>query len=269
VKEAVAGYFQDPWGTSSENSAPASLLPSETGGEFTRQDLRQSPRRGGGDEENVEPQSKSKWAQQRDVHFLQDGDRDTPAIVIKFDESSAELNHRAQDQLNRVVPSFVGKRNKVEVRGHSTHRPLPAGSPYSDLWQLCYARCQATMDYLVQHGVEPERLRLSQSAAFDPVTRRLDATWQQENSRVEVFLLNELAHEPPGTRRSQKTEQTDKRPTPNRPHAASSSPPEYNHQTDQSPAENDSHFDGGPAAEKDPREEDLSIEHDSPPAAQQ
>jgi chemotaxis protein MotB len=261
VKEAVAGYFQDPWGTSSEHDRPASLLPSETDGKFLNQDMLNSPPRGGGSEENVDPQSKSKWAQKRDVRFLQDGDRNTPAIVVRFDESSAELSQQAQDQFERLIPSLVGKLNKIEVRGHSTRRPLPAGSPYGDLWQLCYVRCQATMDYLVEHGIEPERLRLSQSAAFDPVTRRLESSWQQENSRVEVFLLDELADEPPGTEPSKNTKHDDKPAelgVSDDPPAASSAPPADSHPPDESPAASAARFDNGPA------EVDLHIAPDSP-----
>jgi hypothetical protein len=58
------------------------------------------------------------------------------------------------------------------------------------------------MDYLGQHGVEPDRLRLSQSAAFEPVSRRVETTWQSENSRVELFLLNELTDAQPGTQKA-------------------------------------------------------------------
>jgi len=41
TKKAIAGYFQDPWGTSSEYSAPASLLPSEMHGDVMSQDMPQ------------------------------------------------------------------------------------------------------------------------------------------------------------------------------------------------------------------------------------
>jgi chemotaxis protein MotB len=252
VKEAVAGYFQDPWGTSSENAAPASLLPSETGGRFLHQDLRQSPRRGGGEEENVDPQSKSKWAQKRKVHFLQDGDRQTPAVVIKFQEALADLDQQSQDQLNHLIPSLVGKRNKIEIRGHSTRRPLPSESPYQDLWQLCYARCLATMDYLVEHGIEPERARLTQSAAYDPITRRLEATWQRENSRVEVFLLNELAEEPPGTHKARKETESDRKadkPSPVSPAPATAMPLDHDHEPADLPADQRAYGEESPVAD--------------------
>jgi chemotaxis protein MotB len=205
TKAAIAGYFQDPWGTSSEFSAPASLLPSEMHGDVLSQDMPQKlapgkkPGAADSDGHDREAQAKSRWAQQRRVHFLQDSDRTTPALVVPFEESTAELSNEGKAQLDRLIPSLVGKLNKIEVRGHSTRRPLPADSPYRDLWQLCYARCLAVMQYFEDHGIEADRLRLSQSAASEPLTKRIETALQNENARVEVFLLNEMADERPGT----------------------------------------------------------------------
>ena len=208
TKKAIGGYFQDPWGTSSDLAAPTSLMPNEMHGQSPAMSVPQhappGPKPGAADSDPTEndTQKNSKWAQKRKVSFVQDGDRTTPALAIRFDESSAELTPQAKEQLNRFIPTLVGKANKLEIRGHSTRRPLPSDSGYHDLWQLCYARCQAVMNYLEEHGVEPDRLRLSQSAAFEPVTRRVETTWQSENSRVELFLLNELKDAQPGTQQA-------------------------------------------------------------------
>jgi len=205
TKQAISGYFQDPWGTSSENSAPASLLPSEMHGDVQSLDMPQKlppgKQPGAADSNGKDPDAKarSRWAQKRKVHFLQDSDRTTPALVIQFVESSGELSPSAKRQLDKLIPSLVGKLNKIEVRGHSTRRPLPADSPYRDLWQLCYARCLAVMDYFEEHGIAADRMRLSQSAAYESLTSRIETAWQGENSRVEVFLLDEIAEDRPGT----------------------------------------------------------------------
>ena len=55
------------------------------------------------------------------------------------------------------------------------------------------------MKFLVDHGVEADRIRLSQSAAFEPLTTRLESSWQDENNCVEVFLLTEMSGREPGT----------------------------------------------------------------------
>jgi hypothetical protein len=55
------------------------------------------------------------------------------------------------------------------------------------------------MKSLIAKGVEPDRIRLSQSAAYEPLTTRLESEWQNENNCVEVFLLTEVAGKSPGT----------------------------------------------------------------------
>ena len=151
------------------------------------------------DGKDSEAAAKSRWAQKRKIHFLQDSDRTTPAMVVPFEEASAEISDVGKSQLDRLIPNLVGKLNKIEIRGHTTRRPLPTDSPYHDLWQLAYARCQAVMTYFEDHGIEPDRLRLSQSAAYEPLTKRIETALQNENARVEVFLLDEMADERPGT----------------------------------------------------------------------
>ena len=207
VKQAIAGYFQDPWGTSSELQAPASLLPSEMHGDAQSLTMPEKlphgkkPGIADSDEKNADARAQLRWAQNRKMQFIQDPDHTSPAMVLQFDEDSAELSKKSQDQLNRLVPVLLGKLNRVEIRGHSTRRPLPPESPYKDLWQLCFARAEATMKYLEERGVEPDRLRLSAAAASEPVTNRIESAWQKENSRVEVFLLNEMADNQPGTQK--------------------------------------------------------------------
>lgn len=205
TKQAISGYFRDPWGTSSEHSMPTSILPSETQGDTLNVDIpKRSPpgaKPGSADVkgQNEDQRSKSRWAQKRKVHFVEEEDKATPALVLRFDESSAELTDQSKEQIDRLIPTLVGKVNKIEIRGHSTRRPLPEGSPYKNIWDLCFARAQSVMDYLASNGIEPERIRLSQSAANERLTSRVEAAWQTENSRVEVFLLNELIDTLPGT----------------------------------------------------------------------
>jgi chemotaxis protein MotB len=125
-----------------------------------------------------------------------------PALVVTFDEASAALPLAAKGRLNALLPALVGKRNRIEIRSHSTRRPLPADSAFRDHWQLCYERSLSTMRYLESKGVEPERIRLSQSAAYEPLTTRFETAWQNENNCAEIFLLTEVADRIPGTTHS-------------------------------------------------------------------
>jgi chemotaxis protein MotB len=199
IKESIAGYFEDPWGTSSEYSSPRFQLPTDVSGDQSGPPVpgHQPSTRAPGTEEKdmgaAGSKDKSRWTQGYRMHVLQEGDRLPPAAVVQFDETTADLSDSGKRQLDGLLPMMIGKSNRVEIRGHSTHRPLPEGGKFTNHWELCYERSQAVMQYLIQHGVEADRIRLSQSGAFEPVTTRFEAAWQRENSRVEVYLLSEVA----------------------------------------------------------------------------
>ena len=139
-------------------------------------------------------------AQKARLVAIHNGDRTMDGNLILFPQGSAELSLQAKQQLTTLLPTMVGKRNKIEIRGHATRRPLPAGSPYKDPWQLSYARAQAAMRFLLEQGIDPDRVRLSAAGAYEPNTIRHDEASQARNERVEVYVLNELVQELVGTR---------------------------------------------------------------------
>ena len=83
---------------------------------------------------------------------------------------------------------------------------MPCGDPREkqgsddEDWNITYARCMATMDFLIAKGVEPERFRLSQASSYEPLTISGDAANQQKNARVEVYLLDEITEDLVGTK---------------------------------------------------------------------
>jgi chemotaxis protein MotB len=205
VKKAIGGYFQDPWGSSQESITPSMKSPTGLKGDAPMADVPTGILRDRWPQANVENATEeeagaaSVWQQKQKLHLLANHDRNLPALVVNFDEASAELQPAAEKRIVALLPALQGKRNKIEVRAHSTRRPLPAGSPHRDHWQLCYERSQSTMRFLESQGIEPERFRLSQSSAYDPLTTRVEAEWQDENNCVEIFLLTEVVDSIPGT----------------------------------------------------------------------
>jgi chemotaxis protein MotB len=204
VKQAIGGYFQDPWGSTGEPTSPSLHTPTGVSGEAPFADTttgilpHRSPQADVENATSQDPGAASVWQQQHKIHLLTNTNRILPALVVNFDEGSADLPQAAQDRLVALLPALLGKRNKIEIRAHSTRRPLPEGTPFKDHWQLCYARSIATMQFLQTKGVEPERIRLSQSAAYEPLTRRLETDWQSANNFVEVFVLTEVVEVSPG-----------------------------------------------------------------------
>jgi chemotaxis protein MotB len=122
---------------------------------------------------------------------MRSGDQIVMGGVLSFPEGSADLTPEIERQLVSIAQQIVGKPQKIELRGHTTNRPLPAESPYRDHWDLAFARCRATLDYLVGLGLEPRRMRLTAAANYEPLHTGADPTELAKNSRVEVFLLGE------------------------------------------------------------------------------
>ena len=183
VKESIAQYFTDPYAeaASSDQAGAVNPGPHQTG---------QGPGR------PPDPQARNgKPSRPPKLQIFRDLDptRSTGTMVL-FAEGSAELDEQAVAQLTAIVPQLVGKPNKVELRGHASRRPLPAGSPITDTWELSYARCRVVRSYLVEHGVKSDRIRMSQAAEFEPYTLRQEPEWQAQNSRVEITALSEHAH---------------------------------------------------------------------------
>jgi len=205
VKKAIGGYFQDPWGTSAESSTPTMQSPAGISGNapFGENASGVLPNRSPqANQENAtekEAGAASVWQQKQKVFLRTSSDRNLPALVVNFADSSAELAPATQKRLTDLLPALVGKQNKIELRAHSTRRPLPKDSPYRDHWRLCFERSVETLKFLTEHGVETERVRLSQSASFEPLTTRLETSWQDENDCVEVFLLTEISSKSSGT----------------------------------------------------------------------
>ncbi len=207
TKKAIGGYFNDPWGSSSENTTTDHKLPTGLGGDTPFADSatgilpQRWPQANVDNATDRRPGAASVWQQKHKVHVVAD-DRNLPSLTVTFNEGSAELSPDAQNRLNDLMPALIGKQNRIELRSHSTRRPLPKDAPYRDHWQLCFERSQQVMKFLLGKGVEGDRIRLSQSASYEPLTTRLEASWQDENNCVEVFVLNNVVDKITETTRS-------------------------------------------------------------------
>jgi chemotaxis protein MotB len=112
---------------------------------------------------------------------------------VLFAEDSAELSPTERQQLRALAERLQGKGQRIEIRGHTTRRPLPPGGVYADHWELAFARCREVQRLLIEAGIAPHRLRLSVAGGNEPAYQGDDPLGNRENSRVEAFLLDEFA----------------------------------------------------------------------------
>ena len=143
---------------------------------------------------------KNKWAKDRGspkprATTVRNSDQAGVETVVFFVGESVDLDAESQERLSDFAKSVAGKPQKVEIRGHTWRRPLEAGSPFKDVWQLSYARCVATMELLERDGISPERIRLSQAGEFEPYRAATGSKRHEQDPRVEVFLLNETLND--------------------------------------------------------------------------
>lgn len=136
------------------------------------------------------------------VQFIRGASDRTLGGRVVFDEGKADLDEEGRRRLDAVFRELQGKPQKIEIRGHTSTRPLPPDSPFRDRWDLAYARCHNTMEYLVKLGINPKRLILGVAAENEPAETGEDPQKLRDNSRVEVQLLSDLASglEPPSAK---------------------------------------------------------------------
>lgn len=112
--------------------------------------------------------------------------------ILYFAQDAVELSPENEQQLDLAIETLAGKPQRVEIRGHATHRPLASESPFRDHWELAFARCRQTMDYLVAHGIAAQRIRLGvapEAGSSQLLSRPLLLV---SDSWVEIYMLNEF-----------------------------------------------------------------------------
>jgi chemotaxis protein MotB len=208
VKEAVAEYFRDPYQYYRKTHDPkkAGVITPATKGVNLPHDkgsgtqLKPTKFVTSGDKTTLVKGQKNVEPGILKVVITHDGKQERVGTIVQFDPQSSELNAAAKEDLATLAPALRGKRHKIEVRGHAMRGPAETPTKGSDDWNLTYARCVATMDFLISKGVEADRFRLSQASSYEPLTISGDATDISRNARVEVYLLDEITDELAGTR---------------------------------------------------------------------
>lgn len=134
------------------------------------------------------------------VKIVRPGNRTAVGTSIYFLADSSELSEQMRQDLQAIALDIVGKPHKIEIRGHTSAKPVDPSSGYSDRWQLAYERCRKTMQYLVDDlKIDSQRARMSLAGPNEPVHIGVDPVKLQQNDRVEIFLLDEVVQDLAGT----------------------------------------------------------------------
>jgi len=151
--------------------------------------------RGGTDAGN--PDSSGRNGPQKTVDSITDGAVVTLGGPALFSEFEAELTPEIRRALDAIVEIVRDRPNHIEVRGHASPEPLPAGSPYADAWDLSFTRARRVADYLIERGIEPHRVIVSAAGSTEPRGSPDKPENLKLHHRVDVYLMD--SYIPPET----------------------------------------------------------------------
>jgi chemotaxis protein MotB len=142
----------------------------------------------------------SPTGENKTVQIIREGSRTVIGTTIFFDDFALDLRALEKQKLSELAVKIIGKPQKIEVRGHSSRRPIPPGLPFVDHYDLAFQRARLVRDYLVNElKIEPNRIRMIAAGSDEPLHFGIDPEKLKLNSRVDVFLLDELTDGLTGT----------------------------------------------------------------------
>lgn len=133
------------------------------------------------------------------VQIVRPGEDSSIGGQIRFDEQATELTEENKRALIRIIEQIAGKPQKIEIRGHTTRRPVDPDSGFRDVWDLADARARVTMQFMVEQGIDPSRIRLGNAGAEEPLYNGVDSERLKQNSRVQILMWDEKVRDLDGS----------------------------------------------------------------------
>ena len=120
-----------------------------------------------------------------------------PAGIL-FASGSAELSKEGQTALSEVAAILKQMPDrKFMIAGHTDNVPVVQPSPFKNNLQLSTARAETVTEQLIAAGMSPSRLAAAGYSEYEPVRDNNHEAGRQENRRIEIVLLPNLAELPP------------------------------------------------------------------------
>ena len=114
-----------------------------------------------------------------------------PGGVITFAGLATELTEHNKRELHQIVRQLLETDTIIEIRGHSAQITIDPQSGIRNVWDLADRRCHSTMKFLIEQGIDPNRLRLANAGISEPLYNGADTLRLRENSRVEIRLMGD------------------------------------------------------------------------------
>jgi chemotaxis protein MotB len=123
------------------------------------------------------------------------GDRFVFPSDVLFDSGSAEIRPEASGQLDKLAAALKGLEGQIppdiawvmRIDGHTDINPI-ASPEFPSNWELSSARAISVVRYLMQQGVQPERLVAAGFGEFQPIDSGISDDALRKNRRIELKL---------------------------------------------------------------------------------
>lgn len=109
------------------------------------------------------------------------------------------LDRETRDELANVVETVAGKMNLIEIRGQAKrhfHRQLKSSQNAAD---LVFEKCRVVMEYLIEQGINPERIQIRIVRAEGSGDESKLAA-KNHDIQIDVFMLGEVLEPQPGVK---------------------------------------------------------------------
>lgn len=109
---------------------------------------------------------------------------------VLFDRSKAELKPMAKELLNKVGTVLQGIDKPVRIEGHTDDLPIHT-ERFPSNWELSTSRATNVLRYLLDFGLNPEKLSAVGYGEYHPLVDNIDENTRQKNRRVDIVILKD------------------------------------------------------------------------------
>lgn len=107
---------------------------------------------------------------------------------LLFDTGTAYLQEEAYPVLDTIIEMLKPTHNQIKIMGH-TDNSTPTDPRYGNNWELSTARAIVIANYMIEAGLEPERLIVSGRGEYEPIFPNDTPEHRAMNSRADIIVV--------------------------------------------------------------------------------
>ena len=108
--------------------------------------------------------------------------------TLLFETGSDTLKPEAQNVLNKLSDLIRVLPNKIRVEGHTDNVPINTYQ-FPSNWHLSIARSLNTAYYMIQKGVNPQKISILGYSEYKPINPNDTAENRSKNRRVDIVIM--------------------------------------------------------------------------------